>query len=118
MLIPWLIRGRCMTERHRRRPRPNDERDRKIVAMVEGGATLRQTAEAFNLSRARIQQIISVRGVQAGEGRQELSPLRPRVVEMVAKGMSMRQVGAELGISGTRVGQLYHDEMERRGMEG
>lgn len=117
MLIPWLIRGTCMTERrHRRRPRPNDERDRKIVAMIEGGATLKQTAEAFALSVPRIQQIISVRGVQAVNGR-ELSPLRPKVVEMVAKGMSTRQIGAELGISGSRVSRIYRDEMARRGVE-
>lgn len=120
ILHRWIIRGTPMqdreTRRRPRRPRPNDERDRRIVTMIQGGATLKQTATAFSLSVPRIQQIIAARGVKAVNGR-ELSPRRDQVVEMVAKGMSHGAIAEELGISRSRVSQLYRDEMARRGME-
>jgi hypothetical protein len=95
-------RKRLMSNVHQ-----TQERNAKIIAAYQAGATVAESGAPFGLKYTRTQKILSTAGVLTN--RQEASAdLKRDIAQRWAAGQSQSSIGRSLGISQNRVGRILH----------
>lgn len=92
-----------MATRKRGRP-PKLDRNQAMIHMAREGASVKEIAERFGVSRARVYQIVppEMREDRSPQA-QGLTEVQKRVRDMVHEGMSQADIAREMGVSGARV---------------